>query len=85
MSGGQRQRTAIARALVGEPRLILADEPTGNLDSTTGSQVIELLRSFNRDFGVTVLMITHDRDMAMLCDRVIEICDGRLLPQGDAG
>lgn len=85
MSGGQRQRTAIARALVGEPRLILADEPTGNLDSTTGSQVIELLRSFNRDFGVTVLMITHDRDMAMRCDRVIEIRDGRVLSQEDAG
>ncbi|OYX00491.1 MAG: macrolide ABC transporter ATP-binding protein [Caulobacter vibrioides] len=81
MSGGQRQRVAIARALVGEPRLILADEPTGNLDSATGLQVMGLLRQLNRDLGVTILMVTHDRDMARLCDRVIEIRDGRVLPQ----
>lgn len=85
LSGGQRQRVAIARALVTEPRLILADEPTGNLDSTTGLQVMQLLRQLNRDLGVTILMVTHDRDMAKLCDRVIEIRDGRVLPQEELG
>lgn len=84
MSGGQRQRVAIARALVGEPRLILADEPTGNLDSATGLQVMDLLGALNRELGVTILMITHDREMARLCDRVIEIRDGRILPQEPA-
>jgi putative ABC transport system ATP-binding protein len=85
MSGGQRQRVAIARALVGAPRLILADEPTGNLDSATGLQVMELLSELNRDLGVTILMITHDREMARLCDKVMEIRDGRILQQGAAG
>ncbi|WEK58623.1 MAG: ABC transporter ATP-binding protein [Candidatus Brevundimonas phytovorans] len=84
MSGGQRQRVAIARALVGGPRLILADEPTGNLDSATGLQVMDLLGALNRELGVTILMITHDREMARLCDRVIEIRDGRILPQEPA-
>lgn len=84
LSGGQRQRVAIARALVGEPRLILADEPTGNLDSATGLQVMDLLGALNRELGVTILMITHDREMARLCDRVIEIRDGRILPQEPA-
>lgn len=85
LSGGQRQRVAIARALVGEPRLILADEPTGNLDSATGAQVMDLLRALNLELGVTILMVTHDRDMVTLCDRVIEIRDGRVLPLGEAG
>ncbi len=79
LSGGQRQRVAIARALVGEPRLVLADEPTGNLDSGTGAQVMNLLRALNKDLGVTILMVTHDRAMARLCDKIIEISDGRIL------
>lgn len=79
LSGGQRQRVAIARALVGEPRLVLADEPTGNLDSGTGAQIMNLLRALNKDLGVTILMVTHDRAMARLCDKIIEISDGRIL------
>ncbi|MNR50159.1 ABC transporter ATP-binding protein YxdL [compost metagenome] len=81
MSGGQRQRVAIARALVGEPKLVLADEPTGNLDSTTSAQVLALLRGLSRDLGVTILMVTHDREAASLCDMLIEIRDGRVLPE----
>lgn len=83
LSGGQRQRVAIARALVGEPRLVLADEPTGNLDSGTGAQVMNLLRALNKDLGVTILMVTHDRAMAGLCDKIIEISDGRILSPGE--
>ncbi|WP_409020572.1 ABC transporter ATP-binding protein [Brevundimonas vesicularis] len=78
LSGGQRQRVAIARALVGQPKLILADEPTGNLDSGTGAQVLNLLRSLSRDLGVTILMVTHDREAACLCDMLVEIQDGQI-------
>lgn len=79
MSGGQRQRVAIARALIGDPRLILADEPTGNLDTATGAQVMALLRALNRELGVTVVMVTHDREIAAKCDRSIEIRDGQVV------
>jgi putative ABC transport system ATP-binding protein len=79
LSGGQCQRVALARALIGSPRLILADEPTGSLDSITAGEVIALLKDLNRRLGVTVLMVTHDRDLASSCDRRIEVLDGRIV------
>ncbi|MBN2795280.1 MAG: ABC transporter ATP-binding protein [Clostridia bacterium] len=78
MSGGQQQRTAIARALINNPKLILADEPTGNLDSETTEQVYELLREIHRDYKTTFVIITHDRRIAEKTDRIIEIKDGRI-------
>lgn len=79
LSGGQQQRVALARALVTAPRLILADEPTGSLDTVTAAGMMDLLRDINRRLGVTVLMVTHDRDLAGRCDRRIEILDGRIV------
>ncbi len=79
LSGGQRQRVALARALVGGPRLILADEPTGSLDSVTAAEVMTLLRDLNRRLGVTVIMVTHDHDLARQCQRRIEVLDGQVL------
>jgi putative ABC transport system ATP-binding protein len=79
LSGGQRQRVALARALIRQPRLILADEPTGSLDSVTAGEVMALLRDLNQRLGVTVLMVTHDKDLAARCERRIEVLDGRIV------
>jgi putative ABC transport system ATP-binding protein len=78
MSGGQQQRVAIARALVWEPPLLLADEPTGNLDSQTGAGVLDLLLGLREQRGATILLATHDPGVATRCDRIIELRDGRL-------
>lgn len=78
MSGGQQQRTAVARALLNDPAIILADEPTGNLDSTTTENVYNLLREINDKFGTTFIVITHDRHIAEKADRIIEIADGKI-------
>lgn len=86
LSGGELQRAAIARALIGRPRILLADEPTGNLDEETGSEIIKLLRSLNRDEGLTIVMVTHNLDLVAATDRVVRITAGRIevpdAPQG---
>ncbi len=79
MSGGQQQRVAIARALVARPRLLLADEPTGELDSTTGQAILGLLREITRSEGVTLVMATHDRSVVDMADRVYEMRDGQIV------
>ena len=79
LSGGMQQRVAIARALSQKPRLILADEPTGNLDTVSADEVFALLRDFNRDHGSACLIVTHDPRLALRCDRVIELVDGRVV------
>ena len=78
LSGGQKQRLAIARAIVGDPQIIFADEPTGNLDSETGAKVEELLFDYNKQKGVTLIVVTHDVDLAKKCDYQIIIKDGRI-------
>lgn len=80
LSGGQKQRTAIARALAARPAIILADEPTGNLDTQTELEVISLMKSCVSDFGQTLVMITHDETIAQMADRIIEIEDGKVIP-----
>jgi lipoprotein-releasing system ATP-binding protein len=79
MSGGQQQRVAIARALAMDPTLILADEPTGNLDTVSADAVFALMRKANRENGTTFLIVTHNPELARRCDRTIEVVDGRLL------
>ena len=82
LSGGMQQRVAIARALALQPRLILADEPTGNLDTVTADEVFALLREFNHDHGSACLIVTHDPRLAARCDRQIVLVDGQLTAQG---
>ena len=79
ISGGQQQRVAIARALIMKPKIVLADEPTGNLDSKTGDEIIGILKSLNKDFGVTVILVTHELDIAKRTKRQIYIKDGRIV------
>lgn len=81
LSGGQQQRVAIARALATKPAIILADEPTGNLDSKTSMDVILLMQSISREFNQTILMITHNEEIAQMADRIIRIEDGRIVSQ----
>jgi len=78
LSGGQKQRLAIARAIVNKPKLLLADEPTGNLDSATGEKVVDLLFDLNKDLGSTLVIITHDTELAARCDMQIHIKDGTI-------
>ena len=84
LSGGEQQRVAIARALVNRPALVLADEPTGNLDSERSAEVLALLRQFNRDHGQTFVLVTHDAEVGDACDRVVRMRDGRVRDHGMA-
>jgi putative ABC transport system ATP-binding protein len=82
MSGGEQQRAALARALVNRPKLLLADEPTGNLDSKTGTEILDLIRSLNQTLGMTVIMVTHERALAeRYADRMIFLGDGKLIDE----
>jgi putative ABC transport system ATP-binding protein len=81
LSGGQQQRVAIARALVSRPTVVFADEPTGNLDSKTGAEILELLRSSAEDLGQTMVMVTHDAQAATIADRVMFLADGRIVEE----
>jgi len=82
LSGGQQQRTSIGRALVTNPTIILADEPTGNLDSKSSDEIIELLRKSNKEYKQTIIMITHNMEIAKCADRIIKIEDGKIVKEG---
>ena len=80
LSGGEQQRAALARALINRPKLLLADEPTGNLDSRTGTEIMEMVQQFNRDLGMTIVMVTHERALAeRYAQRMIFLADGKLV------
>jgi len=79
LSGGEQQRVAIARAFVNAPRILFADEPTGNLDSDTGGRIVELLESINRESGSTIVLVTHDASLASRAQRIIRLSDGRVI------
>ena len=79
LSGGQKQRVAIARAIIDKPSILIADEPTGNLDSESGEAIIKLLFELNKKQGATLIIVTHDLDIANRCDRVIELKDGNVV------
>ena len=82
LSGGEQQRVALARAFAGEPKILFADEPTGNLDAATGAQIVEMLFALNRERGCTLVLITHDAALAARCERVLTLSDGALMAAG---
>jgi putative ABC transport system ATP-binding protein len=80
LSGGEQQRVAIARAFVTQPEVLFADEPTGNLDTVTGEKICQLLFDLNKRFGTTLVLVTHERDLASRCDRIVQVVGGRVSP-----
>jgi ABC-type antimicrobial peptide transport system, ATPase component len=78
MSGGQQQRVAIARAIVANPNFLIADEPTGALDSHNSADIMQLFTDLNRELGTTIIMVTHDDHLAQMCDRIVKITDGQI-------
>jgi len=81
LSGGEQQRVAIARALANEPRFLLMDEPTGNIDSRTATEIVDLIRRLNEDKGVTIIMVTHDQRLAAQTKRTVQMLDGMIVQE----
>jgi putative ABC transport system ATP-binding protein len=81
LSGGEQQRVSVARAVAGKPKILFADEPTANLDSTSGTQIIELLSALNRDYGQTIIMVTHEHEYALSAHRIIHMEDGQIIKE----